>query len=187
MNNKLFMLMLGCCPPGRHTEQHDIFFSVGTSLKELVPGIIKFWPEANGRIHVDAWREVNYVGGYKIEVVEKGSNEQTGNTDAKLFFINLGGYQRGLFDEPHKKLVTVQPNMSKAIAWAKETEFFKTVHFEGANSHIDDKFGVDVDDIYEIEDILPAWEKQRFTLRITPTEEQAEDEIHLGYFKLANL
>ena len=30
------MVLLGCRPPGRFTEQHDIFFGIGNSLKELV-------------------------------------------------------------------------------------------------------------------------------------------------------
>ena len=38
--NKLYMIMLGCRPEGRYTEQHDIFFGIGTSLKELIPNML---------------------------------------------------------------------------------------------------------------------------------------------------
>ena len=38
---KLYMVMLGCTPEGRFTEQHDIFFGIGYSLKELIPKILK--------------------------------------------------------------------------------------------------------------------------------------------------
>lgn len=51
----LHMVMLGCTPKGRFTEQHDIFFGIGSNLKELVPDMKDFWPEAKGRIHIDAW------------------------------------------------------------------------------------------------------------------------------------
>jgi len=54
---KLFMVLLGCKPEGRHIEQHDIFFGIGYNLKELVPAMKEYWP--GGRIHIDAWREVN--------------------------------------------------------------------------------------------------------------------------------
>lgn len=47
---KLFMLLLGCKPPGRHTEQHDIFFGIAASLRDLVPEIQAFWPELQ-KIH----------------------------------------------------------------------------------------------------------------------------------------
>lgn len=60
---KLFMVLLGCKPAGRHTEQHDIFFGVATSLKELVPEIKAFWKEGGDKIHIDAWREVTVVDG----------------------------------------------------------------------------------------------------------------------------
>lgn len=88
---KLFMLMLGCTPPGRNTEQHDTFFGIGETVKDLIPQIKAFWPEGQDRLHVDAWREVTLVNGYSVQVTE-----QPGSTDAellRLFFINLGGYQ----------------------------------------------------------------------------------------------
>lgn len=50
---KLFMLLLGSKPPGRHVEQHDFFFGITSSISELVPEIKNFWPEAGDRIHID--------------------------------------------------------------------------------------------------------------------------------------
>ena len=49
---KLFMLLLGCKPPGRHVEQHDVFFGIAGSLDELIPEIKAFWPETD-KIHID--------------------------------------------------------------------------------------------------------------------------------------
>ncbi|MFV8348019.1 DUF1543 domain-containing protein [Flavobacterium sp. ZB4P13] len=45
--------MLGCTPEDRLTEQHDIFFEIGNSLKELTPHMNTFWLEAKGKIHID--------------------------------------------------------------------------------------------------------------------------------------
>ena len=67
---KLYMLLLGCKPPGRFTEQHDVFFGIAGALPELVPSIIAAWPEAP-KIHIDAWREVTAVDGYRVSVVAK--------------------------------------------------------------------------------------------------------------------
>ena len=86
---KLFMLLLGCRPSGRNTEQHDIYFGIAKSLKDLIPDINSFW-KASGNIHIDAWRVVNNVDGYQISVTEKTTNEPQEN---KLFFINLGVYK----------------------------------------------------------------------------------------------
>lgn len=178
------MMLLGCKPAGRYTEQHDIFFTISPSLKGSVPGIMDFWPEANGKIHIDAWREVTQVEGYSIEVVKKEHTEQN---QEKLFFINLGGYREGEFDEPHYKMLIVAPDLAAATLQAKQSAFYRHTGFQGAVSHIDDKYGVDVDDAFEILDILPAELKSTYRLKITKTEEIHIDEIHLGYLPIGKI
>jgi hypothetical protein len=44
---------------------------------------------------------------------------------------------------------------------------------------------VDVDDVYEITDILPASMKEKYSILVAPADNIEEDEIHLGYFKLS--
>ncbi|WP_199136342.1 DUF1543 domain-containing protein [Pedobacter sp. ASV12] len=183
-NPQLFMVLLGCRPARRHTEQHDVFFGIANSLKELVPEMVEFWPEAKGKIHIDAWRVVSKVGNYRIEVVEKGHPKTDPNS---LFFLNLGGYRKNEFDELHYKMLVVADQKAVAIATAKETAFYKQTWFDGASSHIDDKYGVDVDDIFEIEDILSSATKKKYALKFTPGNIEAEDEITLGYFPLAKI
>ncbi|MND61206.1 hypothetical protein D3C80_524550 [compost metagenome] len=182
-NQKLFMLLLGCKPKGRYTEQHDVFFGVAASIKELIPQIKEFWPEADEKIHIDAWREVSNVDKYSIKLVPK--NEDNSYSNLKLFFINLGGYKQNEFDEFHYKMLTVAASKGEAIQKAKQTAFFKHTQFEGANAHIDDKYGIDVDDMFDIEDILPEDVKQHYRLSISIAENTIEDEIRLGYFKLS--
>ena len=96
------MIMVGCRPEGRYTEQHDIYFGIGNSLAEMVPKIKLFWPEAKGRIHIDAWREVTIVDNHKIEIVAK---ENAVANSTQLYFINLGGYKENEFEEYHYKIV----------------------------------------------------------------------------------
>ena|ERR1700761_5651882 len=180
---KLFMLLLGCKPPGRHTEQHDVFFAIGESLNDLVPDIKAFWPEPD-RIHIDAWREVNVVDGFSVNILPGPANGLAAN---KLFFINLGGYLPNKFEEQHYPLLTVKPDRTAAFREAKETLFYKHNNFEGATSHIDDKYGIDVDDLYEIEEILSAEQKEKYHIELVPQAALPEDEIHLGYLKLSQL
>ncbi|MBC7554199.1 MAG: DUF1543 domain-containing protein [Taibaiella sp.] len=176
------MILVGCRPPGRFTEQHDIFFGIGESMKSLLPEIKEYWPEAKGKLHIDAYREVTAVDGYSIEVVEK---QNGAGREAQLFFINLGGYQRGLFDELHFKVLTVQPDKARAVKQAKTTEFFKKNGFlPGAGAHIDDQHGIDIDDLHKVNDILPPRQKELYSLRITRNEAVVADVLHLGYFKL---
>jgi hypothetical protein len=179
---KLYMIMLGCRPEGRFTEQHDIFFGIGSSIKELIPYMKKFWPEAKGKIHIDAWREITVVDGYSVAVIEK-KDEKNSNLD--LFFINLGGYKEGDFEEYHYKMVTVAETIGLASKKARGTAFYKHCGFEGAVSHIDDKFGIDVDDAFAVKEILPQFCKENYSIQITKAVEQlVEDMLHIGYLKL---
>ena len=178
---KLYMLLVGATPPGRHTEQHDVFFGIADSIRDLLPQVVDFWPEAKKGLHLDAWREVTLVNGYAISVTD----DSTHNSPKQLFFINLGGYKRGEFEEFHYKMIVAAPDKGEAIKASKQTAFFRHTGFKGANAHIDDKYGVDVDDIYAIRDILPAAVKEKYSLHLAPAPPgAAEDEIHLGYFKL---
>lgn len=178
--------MLGCRPAGRNTEQHDMFFAIGEKVSDLVPAIKAFWPEAKGNIHVDAWREVTQVNGFQIKVVSKEEAAAPSTAD-KLFFLNLGGYKQGEFDEFHYKMLAVAKDQAGAVQQAKQTAFYKHTGFKGATSHIDDKFGVDVDEVFEVKDILTAEDKEHYKLVITPGIAGPEDEMHLGYFQLHKL
>lgn len=182
----LFMTMLGCRPAGRITEQHDMFFGVAHDITELVPAIKASWPEAKGNIHLDAWRKVTFVDGFSVEIVEKNPDAENASANS-LFFINLGGYRPNEFDELHYKMLVVAPNKAKAISKAKESAFYKTNGFKGAASHIDEKYGIDVDDIYEIGDLLPDAIKRQYQLKIELTANANPDDIHLGYMQLHRL
>jgi len=180
---KLYMVMLGCKPKDRFTEQHDIFFGIGNSLKNLIPQMKEFWPEAKGRIHIDAWREVAAVENCSIEIITKDATPDSSSDN--LFFINLGGYKENEFEEYHYKILTVAESMGLASKKARRSTFYKHCGFKGAPSHIDDKYGIDVDDIYKVSDILPARFKELYSLKITKSEtDLEEDKLHIGYLKL---
>lgn len=181
---KLFMVLIGCKPEGRHTEQHDIFFGIATSMKELLPQIIAFWPEAKGDLHIDGWREVLQVDGFDVKVEERVT-DRVDHTH-QLFFINLGGYKPNEFDEFHYKMIVAAVDKAEAVKRAKATAFYKHTQFDGAKSHIDDKYGVDVDDLYEIEEVLSTTVKNQFSIHLSPAASVKEDELQLGYFKLTS-
>jgi hypothetical protein len=178
---KLFMVLLGCTPNGRLTEQHDIFFGIGNSVTELVDDMYRFWPDG-GRLHIDSWREVTYINGYAVAIVSK--SEATA-TDDKLFFLNLGGYRPGEFEEYHYKTLVVANSMAEAVKQAKKSTFYKHYNIKGGGaSHIDDKYALDVDDMYNVEDILAPHLKERFSINISKVDEGTNDELHIGYLKL---
>jgi hypothetical protein len=87
-------------------------------------------------------------------------------------------------------MLTVAKDKGEAIAAAKKTAFYLHTGFgKIATSHIDDKYGVDVDDIFEINDILSTEVKNNFSINISQNKinNLPKDEINLGYFKLDSL
>lgn len=181
------MLLLGCKPKGRNTEQHDIFFGIGAHLKDLVDDIVEFWLEAKEKIHIDAWREVNYVDGFKIEITDRLSLNGITDRMEKLFFLNLGGYKENDFEEYHYKILQVCSDKGIAVRRAKQSAFYQHTGFEGAVSHIDDRYGIDVDDMYEIADILPQKFKEKYVIVVTENSDEGNDILHPGYLTLEKL
>jgi hypothetical protein len=180
IQQKLYMVLLGCTPNGRLTEQHDIFLGIGTSVLDLKADMYAFWPDG-GQLHGDSWREVTHINGYNISIVPKA---EAVITNAKLFLLNLGGYKPGEFEEYHYKALIVAKTMGEAIKQSKKTIFYKHYGFKGAESHVDEKYGLDVDDMHKVEDILPAHLKEKYHIAITKTDSIFEDELHIGYLKL---
>ena len=190
----LFMVQLGGRPKGRLIEQHDIFFGVANQVRELVEDINHHWPEVKNKWHIDSYRAITKVGNHTVKLIE--SNNQTANDNGlKLFFINLGGYQQGSFEEFHHKLLIVAATQAEAIKQAKHSTFYKEFTFKdkdspfNAASHIDDKFQVDIDDIYDVNDLV-----SNIQILIEPTIHNShelanadEDKEYVGYLSIKNL
>jgi len=183
---KLYLILLGALPPGRNVEQHDYFFGIAEQLSDLLPDMKAFWPEAGKTLHIDGWREVTKVDNFAISVMPENGEARTNAN--KLFFLNLGGYTTGKLEEQHYTVLTVQQNKIQAAQAAKQSLFYKANTLKGiAASHIDERYGVDVDDIYQIEDILPAGFKNNYCIDIGEEAGLSDDEVHLGYIKLDKL
>lgn len=181
------MVLLGSKVAGRTVEQHDFFFGIGTSLKALVPEMHAFWPEAGSSLHIDGWREVTYVDGYQVDVSLTSESNTAPDDGKRLFFINLGGYQAGKLEEQHYTLLTVQEHRKGAVKTSTLTEFFKKQSIAAVRStsaHIDEKYGIDVDEVYQIDDVLSRGAKSQYRIILTTAVTGTEDKIHLGYFKL---
>ena len=178
---KLFYVIIGATPKGRNIEQHDVFFGIAENLKDLVPAMKNFWKEAEGKIHIDCYQEVQFADGYEIKIIEKTSQISENN----LFFINLGGYKPGHFEEFHEQHLMVGKSMGEIVKRAKQTEFYKTMGFKNAESHIDDKHGVDIDDIYKISDLLSKEAKKKYSIILEKTDvENQENFTKIGYLKI---
>jgi Domain of Unknown Function (DUF1543) len=180
----LYQILIGCTPPGRNIEQHDMFFAIADSIANCIPQMKTFWPEVAETMHADGFRKVTNVDGFAVSIEPIDCSIKT---ESNLFFINLGGYKQNEFEEFHYKMVIAAKSKSAAIKQAKETAFYKHTGYKGAESHIDDKYGIDVDDVHAIQDILHPSLKAKYKIVLQANYGGAEDEINLGYFQLKKL
>ena len=188
----LYMVQLGGRPKGRLIEQHDIFFGAASQVSDLIADINEHWPEVKNKWHIDSYRAITKVGSYAIKLIEP-SQQLKAAADLKLFFINLGGYQQDSFEEFHYKLLIVAPNQADAIKQAKKSDFYKqftlkdeTSSFNAA-SHIDDKFAVDIDDIYNVNDLISNVQLSIEPISDTDELNAKEDKEYVGYLSIKNL
>ena len=188
----LFMVQLGGRPKGRLIEQHDMFFGVANQVSELVDDINSHWPEVKNKWHIDSYRAITNVDNYSVKLIES-NNQVDAENGLKLFFINLGGYQRGSFEEFHHKLLIVAATQAEAIKQAKQSTFYKEFTFVDkdspfdAASHIDDKFEVDIDDIYNVNDLISSVQILIKPISDTDDLDVIEDKEYVGYLSIKNL
>ena len=214
---KLFMLKIGARPQGRLIEQHDVMFVIANSLSEIIESVNQHWPAVKNNWHLDAWREVKRVGDYQIllstvSLSKDGLLKDNALSDNRfeddrvdnkldshgkqLYFVNLGGYLPGQFEEFHYKTLVVAETLGKATAQVKKTAFYQDYTFDNvdtaksgvATSHVDDKHQLDLDDIHCVADLLP----KDVALTIQPLTEPEknqlpEDALHIGYLSLKQI
>ena len=217
INMKLFMLKIGARPQGRLIEQHDVMFVIANSLSETIESVNQHWPEVKNNWHLDAWREVKRVGDYQIllstdSLSKDGLSKDNALADnifaddrvdnkldshgKQLYFVNLGGYLPGQFEEFHYKTLVIAETLGKATAQVKKTAFYQDYTFDNvdtaksgvATSHVDDKHQLDLDDIHCVADLLP----NDVALTIQPLTEPEKnqlpyDALHIGYLSLKQI
>jgi len=137
-NNKLFAVYLGGRADGCNTELHDVVFTCGNKIQDTYMDLIDKWFGNVDRLHIDSWVEIVHVDGYNISLSKKKKYFKY-----KLFFINLGGYDKNKFEELHESEFLVGEKKLSIKKRAKETLM------KGLDQvHTDDLY--DVDDCIEI-------------------------------------
>ena len=109
----LYVVMLGGRHPRASIEVHDVVFAQADSLEQTYPQLRNAWFGSLSGLHIDSWLEVHGVDGYRIEFSQAAPPPGA----MRLFFLNLGGYERGVFGEAHRYLLVaaVDKNAAKKL------------------------------------------------------------------------
>lgn len=111
---KLFMFYIGGDCGNSNVELHDVRFSVGETPEDCRDDLRRQWWGDPKSLHLDCWGEVEQADGYDVALSAETSPEMP----ERLFFVNLGGYDRSEFSELHKNVLLVAPSVKSATSRA---------------------------------------------------------------------
>ena len=112
---KLFSVFLGGRAYKCNTELHDVVFTLGEKIEDAYTDLLDKWFGLPDRLHIDSWVDLNIVEGYKISLTKKKNKSVK-----KLYFVNLGAYEKNRFEELHESKFMVDESKIKVKKRAKE-------------------------------------------------------------------
>ena len=157
MNLYLFIVVLGGRSLKSNIELHDVRWVVGKTIEDTFPELRKQWLGKKKGLHIDSYKCIKYVDGYKIVLSESKKNSLICSRieDLSLWFVNLGGYNPNKMYEEHEFNLIVA---KKAIEAKKKAK--KSWESTLKNKHNDDFSGINyleqVDDLHPIK--IKNWE-----------------------------
>ncbi|HYD18179.1 MAG TPA: DUF1543 domain-containing protein [Patescibacteria group bacterium] len=162
---KLFVFYIGGDTETSLLELHDIRFAAGETMEETYPALKKSWWGRPESLHLDCWGELTSADGHNITL-----RDTPASGPDRLWFVNLGGYEKGEFSELHKNVFVVAPTESKARVRAlKQVQRWK-------GAHKDNQF--EIEKLFNVEDALRG---QGLFIHLEPSDDPASFVFETGY------
>ena len=147
----LFMVYVGGDSKNANIELHDVRFVVGETINDCFPDLLKQWWGDKEKFHIDAWGAVKTIDGYEIKIELKPSKREE-----KLYFVNLGGYDRNQFTELHKNVLVAACDDEEAKTKAKQ--------------QISDWFKPHKDKMFDVESVLKLSAIGKYFINLNKTD-----------------
>ena len=124
--NYLFLVVLGGRAKKANIELHDVRWVIGSKIEDTFDVLKKDWFGTSKGLHIDSYKRINYVDGYKINLknIEKKICKNSGifnvsHTKKNLWFVNIGGYDPSSMQEKHEFGLVVASSSLEAKKKAK--------------------------------------------------------------------
>ena len=124
--NYLFLVVLGGRAKKANVELHDVRWVIGTKIEDTYDSLRRDWFGIREGLHIDSFKKINYVDGYKINLKnienKKLKNNKIPNenfTKKNLWFVNIGGYDPSSMQEKHEFGLVVAKSSLEAKNKAK--------------------------------------------------------------------
>ena len=109
-----------------NVELHDVRWVVGSKIEDTYDSLRSNWFGTSKGLHIDSYKKINYVDGYKIILKNienkkpKNNKLPNGNKPKKnLWFVNIGGYDPSSMQEKHEFGLVVASSKLEAKNLAK--------------------------------------------------------------------
>ena len=90
-------------------ELHDVRWVVGSTIEDTYDALRKDWFGSFEGLHIDSYKKIKYVDGYKITLRNIENKKLKNNkfvngkhTNKNLWFVNIGGYDPSSMQEKHE-------------------------------------------------------------------------------------
>ncbi len=139
----LFLIVLGGRAKKANIEMHDVRWVIGSRIEDTFDVLRRDWFGTIEGLHIDSYKKINYVDGYKINLKkikkDKLKNNKLFNekiTEENLWFVNIGGYDPTSMQEKHEfGLVAASSSMeAKNKAKSKWLNGYKKKHYDDITS-----------------------------------------------------
>ncbi len=180
MKLSLFIVVLGGRSLKSNIEIHDVRWVIGESINDTFPQIREQWLGKKSGLHIDSYKCIKYVDGYKIVISKSNRNNSIRSKEnLTLWFVNLGAYNpKKMFEEHEFNLIVAK----KAIDAKKKAKTNWETNLK--NKHNDDYSSIS--NIGQIDDMHPIRIKNWEINLIPDPEERSEKLIPdwYGYMRI---
>ena len=121
----LYLVVVGGRISKANIEVHDVRWVIGSKIEDTYDILRKDWFGDIDGLHIDSYKKICSVDGYKIKIKKSQINKSAINlikkvkNTKKLWFINLGGYHPKSMQEKHEFGLVVASTASDAKKMAK--------------------------------------------------------------------
>ena len=160
---KLFSVFLGGRADKCNTELHDVVFSIGEKIEDTYIDLLDKWFGLPDRLHIDSWVDLRIVEGYKVSLSKKKNK-----SNKKLYFVNLGAYEKNRFEELHESKFMVDINKINVKKRAKELLLIG-------------KEQVHLDDLYDVDNCIEIKKVSGYYINLERTLKKGNLKFNNGY------
>ena len=125
-NIYLYLVVLGGRAKNANVELHDVRWVVGSKIEDTYDTLRKDWFGSPKGLHIDSYKKIKYIDGYKIILKnfenDKNNKNQLANRtkhQKNLWFVNIGGYDPSSMQEKHEFGLVIASNKLEAKNKAK--------------------------------------------------------------------